>query len=64
MSLPQDVLRARLRNEIDVCQRQMRHHLVVSDTYLKSFPVTIDVSLLRVPGPTWEDSRVVTRHIH
>jgi len=64
MPLPPDVLRSRLKNEIEACHRQLPHHLEVSDPYLKSFPVVVTVSLLRIPGPIWEGGRVMTRHIH
>ena len=64
MPLPQEVLRSRLKNEIEACHRQFRHHLEVSDPYLKSFPVAINVTMLRVPGPSWSDGHLVTRHIH
>lgn len=64
MPLPPEVLRSRLKNEIEACHRQLSHHLEVSDPYLKSFPVTVTVSMLRIPGPVWEDGRVKTRFIH
>jgi ubiquitin-protein ligase len=64
MPLPPDVLRSRLKNEIEACHRQLPHHLEVSDPYLKSLPVVVTVSILRIPGPVWEDGRVMTRYIH
>lgn len=64
MPLPAEVLRSRLKNEIESCHRALPHHLEVSDPSLKSFPVIVNVSLLRTPGPVWTDGRVMTRHIH
>ena len=64
MPLPPDVLRSRLKNEIEACHRKLPHHLEVSDPYLNSFPVTVTVSLLRVPGPIWSGGRVTTRYVH
>jgi len=64
MPLPADVLKERVRNEIELCQRELRHHLSVSDPTLSSFPIMISVTLLRVPGPDWEDGRVVHRFVH
>jgi ubiquitin-protein ligase len=64
MPLPPEVLRSRLKNEIEACHRQLPHHLEVSDPYLKSFPVSVSVSLLRIPGPAWKEDRIVTRYLH
>lgn len=64
MPLPVDVLRMRLRNEIEMCQRELRQHISVSDPTLSSFPIMINVTLLRVPGPDWEDGKVVHRFVH
>jgi ubiquitin-protein ligase len=61
MSLPIDVLRVRVRNEIQMCQRELKHHVSVSDPTLASFPVMVNVTLLRVPGPDWEEHRFVHR---
>jgi ubiquitin-conjugating enzyme E2 C len=64
MALPIDVLRVRLKNEIEMCQRELRHHIAVSDPTLSSFPILVNVTLLRVPGPAWEDGSVVHRFVH
>ena len=64
MPLPPEVLRSRLKNEIVACQRQLPHHIEVSDPSLKSFPVIMSISLLRIPGPTWDGDGIITRHIH
>jgi len=64
MPLPKDVLRARISNEVLMCQRELRHHVSVSDPTLSSFPIMVNVTLLRVPGPDWEDGKVVLRFVH
>ncbi|MDD1770397.1 MAG: hypothetical protein LUO79_04850 [Methanomassiliicoccales archaeon] len=64
MPLPPEILRSRLKNEIIACQRELSHHIEVSDPTLKSIPVTMSISLLRVPGPVWKEERVMTRHVH
>ena len=64
MPLPLDLLRIRLRNEIEMCQRELRHHIAISDPALSSFPVMINVTFLRVPGPDWEQGKVVHRFVH
>jgi ubiquitin-protein ligase len=64
MALPTDVLRIRLSNEIELCQRELKHHVSVSDPCLACFPILINVTFLRVPGPCWEEHRVVHRFVH
>ena len=64
MALPVDVLRIRLKNEVEMCQRELRHHISVSDATLSSFPMTINVTFLRVPGPCWEGNKVTHRMVH
>ncbi len=64
MPLPADLLRSRLRNEIEMCQRELRHHISISDPSLSTFPVFLNVTLLRVPGPDWEEGKVVNRFVH
>ncbi len=64
MPLPPQILRSRIGNEFEMCQRELKHHLTISDPTLSSFPVMINVTLMRVPGPDWEDGKVVHRFIH
>jgi ubiquitin-protein ligase len=64
MPLPKDVLRLRIKNEVEMCQRELRHHISVSDPTLASFPIMVSVTLLRVPGPDWEEGKVVHRFVH
>jgi ubiquitin-protein ligase len=64
MPLPADVLRARLSNELDMCQRELRHHISISDPSVSSFPLMLNVTLMRIPGPVWDNGRVVTRFVH
>jgi len=64
MPLPADVLRARIRNEFQQCQRELRHHVTISDPALTTFPVMINVTFMRVPGPDWEENKVVHRFVH
>ncbi len=64
MPLPLDVLRLRIKNEVEMCQRELRHHISVSDPTLSSFPISVSVTLLRVPGPDWEEGKVVNRFVH
>ncbi len=58
------MLRVSLRNGIGMCPRELRHHISVSDTSLSSFPVMVSVTFMRVPGPDWEEGKVVHRFVH
>ncbi len=58
MPLPQDVLRDRVRNEILMCQRQLHHILKISDPELFEFPVEVEVTLTKTPGPIMLDGRI------
>lgn len=58
------MLRIRLKNEIETCQRELRHHISLSDTTLSSFPILINVTFLRVPAPSLEGDSVVHRMVH
>jgi ubiquitin-protein ligase len=62
--LPVDILRIRLKNEVETCRRELTHHISISDSTLTSFPVLINVTFLRVPGPSWEEDRIVHRRVH
>jgi len=62
--LPVNILRIRLKNEIEICRRELTHHISISDCTLTSFPILIHVTFMRVPGPSWEDGRFVHRHVH
>lgn len=64
MPLPKEVLRERIRNEVQLCQRELKHHISVSDPSLSSFPIMVSVTMLRVPGPDWEDGKIVHRFVH
>ncbi|OGS42979.1 MAG: hypothetical protein A3K76_01445 [Euryarchaeota archaeon RBG_13_57_23] len=64
MPLPKDVLRLRIKNEVEMCQRELKHHILVSDPNLTNFPIMVSVTLLRIPGPDWEEGKVVHRFVH
>ena len=63
-TLPIDILRIRLKNEIQACQTELRHHISVSDRSLSAFPILVNITLMRVPGPYLEGDRVIHRFVH
>ncbi|OPY31276.1 MAG: Ubiquitin-conjugating enzyme [Methanomassiliicoccales archaeon PtaU1.Bin124] len=64
MSLPEELLRSRLQNEIAACRRSLKVQLDISDEGLANFPINLDVTLLQVPGPVMEGSKIVYRYNH
>jgi ubiquitin-protein ligase len=64
MTLPDEILRTRLTNEISTCKRNLKVRLEVSDEDVVSFPLLLTVTLQQVPGPVLENDRVVYRYDH
>jgi ubiquitin-protein ligase len=62
--LPFDILRRRVRNEIDLCRERLKAHSleVVGDP--EGMPLTLKVTLRGVPGPDLVDGRLVHRIDH
>jgi ubiquitin-protein ligase len=64
MSLPRDILVSRLKNELAICSRYLRHPINATEEDLSTFPVEIEIVLIRAPGPVLEDCRVTRRYHH
>lgn len=64
MGLPKDILRSRVRNEVLMCQRNLRHAISVSDRTLQSFPMEVNLTLVKTPGPIWKDDTIKHRFTH
>lgn len=64
MSLPVELLRSRLKNEIASCRRNLKVSLDVSDEELAKFPVNVDVTLLQVAGPVMKDGKLTFEYNH
>jgi ubiquitin-protein ligase len=64
MGLPADILAARVRNELDLCRRSLRHRLEISAGDDGAFPVEIDVTLVKTPGPVMRAGKVAHAYEH
>jgi ubiquitin-conjugating enzyme E2 C len=64
MPLPREVLIARLRNELAICQRCLRHPIVADIDALDTFPVGVEMSLLQIPGYELAQGRLRKRYHH
>lgn len=54
MTLHPEILRKRIRNEIENARRRLRHTLELSDPEINDFPLIINVSMKDIPGPVWQ----------
>ncbi|MEM3059509.1 MAG: ubiquitin-conjugating enzyme E2 [Methanomassiliicoccales archaeon] len=64
MSLPPDILKARLLNELSLCARYLRRPIALPDGDLRSFPIEIEIELKGVPGLVFTDDGIETRYEH
>ena len=64
MPLPIDILRRRIRNEIELCRKRLVRHTVEIIGDQERFPVTLKVCLKAVPGPDMVDGSLVHRIDH
>ena len=64
--LPLEVLRNRVKNEIGMCERKLKHKIVPEDPELSTFPVRINVIIVDVPGPVLRmgKNRIGHRYTH
>lgn len=64
MPLPREILVARLRNELSICQRCLRHPIGADEAAFESFPVGMEISLVQIPGYERVDGQVRKRFHH
>jgi ubiquitin-conjugating enzyme E2 C len=64
MALPRDILRKRLKNEIEYCKERLAHNVLPRDAELSAFPTYIDVEMYGVPTLAMADGSVVSIYNH
>ncbi|HOE52828.1 MAG TPA: ubiquitin-conjugating enzyme E2 [Methanomassiliicoccales archaeon] len=64
MTLPLEILYIRLRNELEACQQYLPDAFDLSERSLTTFPLKVEVSLDRTPGPVMENGKVTYRYNH
>jgi ubiquitin-conjugating enzyme E2 C len=64
MGLPEDILSARVRNELEMCRRSLRHRFELAPGANGAFPMEINVTLLKTPGPVMRGGRVAHGYEH
>ena len=55
MPLPMDILKRRIKNEIELCSDRLLGHTVEVIGDQDRFPITLKISLKNVPGPDMVD---------
>jgi hypothetical protein len=64
MSLPRELLRTRLVNELAMCRDSLHHDIRCSDEGFCQMPVSLDIVIRDVPGPVLKGGEVVDRTEH
>jgi len=64
MTLPANILRSRLVNELAMCRRSLDYPVECSDERFSALPVTLDVVMKGVPGPVLVAGEVQDRTEH
>ena len=64
MALPRDVLVSRLKNELSICQRCLRHPIVVEGEAFNEFPLGIELSLVQIPAYEIFNGQLRKRYHH
>ncbi len=62
--LPVEVLRQRLKNELEMCRKHCKHMIKIDDPELSSFPVKVEVTMIQTPGPVLKHGSVGTKLNH
>jgi len=64
MPLPREILISRLRNELAICQRCLRHPISMGEEAFDSFPIGIEISLVQIPGYEMVNGQEKKRYHH
>jgi ubiquitin-protein ligase len=64
MALPKNILRKRLKNEIELCKGNFDHEFEIEDPEFEDFPISILVTLKNIPGPVLSDNNIVHSFEH
>jgi len=62
--LPTDILRRRIKHELDMCIRKLDHVMGIEDPQLKEFPIKVMVTLKNTPGPIVKKNKLDHKFTH
>lgn len=63
-TLPMEILKKRLIQELNLCHRKLTHEIVVDDPEIRSLPINITVIMKKVPAPIVKNNRVTHKWNH
>jgi len=64
MPLPREILEARLKNELAICQRFLRHPIHIGEQAFAEYPISVEISLLQIPGYEQANEEIKRRYHH
>lgn len=64
MTLPLEILSIRMKNELEACRSHIPADLELNEDRLTEFPMKVDVTLDRTPGPVMENGKLSFRYNH
>ena len=64
MSLPMNVLKARLINELSMCRNNLDYIIECSDEASAELPVTLDIAMRGIPGPVLVTGKIEDKREH
>ncbi len=64
MPLPREILEARLKNELAICQRCLRHPIHIGEETFEEYPIIVEISLLQIPGYELVEGEIKRRYHH
>lgn len=64
MPLPREILEARLKNELAICQRCLRHPIHIGEEAFAEYPISVEISLLQIPGYEFTNGEIKRRYHH
>ncbi len=64
MSLPMNVLRSRLINELAMCRNNLNYIIECSDEAFTELPATLDIAMRNVPGPVLVRGEISDKREH
>jgi ubiquitin-conjugating enzyme E2 C len=62
--LPQDILKRRIKHELDMCIRKLDHVIGIEDPDFKEFPIKVMVTLKNTPGPIVKKNKLDHKMTH
>jgi ubiquitin-conjugating enzyme E2 C len=62
--LPADILKRRIKHELDMCIRKLDHVIGIEDPDFKEFPIKVMVTLKNTPGPIVKTKKLDHKMTH